>query len=759
MAFQLDLRTLRDKRTYPLGEDFRGIAPSGDELSLTNYYFEKNGAPYFGVSGEFHFSRVPEDQWEDELIKMKLGGVGVVASYLFWIHHEEEEGKFRFDGRRDLRRFVELCAKHGLYVILRAGPFAHGEVRNGGLPDWLYGKPFEARSLDEGFLVCVKRFYAQIGQQVRGLFFRDGGPIIGVQLDNEYMHSSSPWEITSGASDEWIPAGRDGDAYLLRLKELAAECGLLPPFYTCTAWGGASSPEPLVALWGGYAFRPWVLRTNHGDHPPTEEYVYQDYHNNAVTCTDDFQPAYPPETRPYACCEIGGGMMCNYYYRFRFPYRSVDAMANIKLGSGCNFLGYYMFHGGSNPTGARAPFLNEIQVPKITYDYQAPLGEFGQARESYRRLKSIHYFLNRFGGDLCPMQTVLPEGASRIAPTDTDTLRYAVRTDGRRGFLFLNNYQDHFDLPDRRGDQVTLQLDGEALTWDVDLAGGENTILPFHLDMDGVDLIQASVQPVTRIEAGGEITYVFLAAGGMRGRFVFEPGVQINGGNEHVYTCGEHLSAERFTVEKSGVKLRVLVLSRELSDDMFLLGDGRLLFTGGVPLEGGSGGLRLESTAASNLVHVYPADGLEGLSHARRVRSGLAEYLGAYLVETAPRQTEVHAEQVGTGLYTVRIPDTALDGVKDTLLQIEYSGNIGTAFLNGQMIHDNFANGAVWEIGLRQFAEKLKREPVTLRITPLQEGSTVTVESAATGRSETGKAIPAELKSVRLQPVYQIPLD
>ena len=92
-------------------------------------------------------------------------------------------------------------------------------------------------------------------------------------------------------------------------------------------------------------------------------------------------------------------------------------------------------------------YMNECESPKISYDYQAALGEFGQVRESYQRLKAIHFFVREFGDRLCRLATVLPEGASSIVPKDTKSLRYAVRTDGKRGFLFLNNYQDHIVVP------------------------------------------------------------------------------------------------------------------------------------------------------------------------------------------------------------------------------------------------------------------------------------------------------------------------
>lgn len=751
MRYEMDLRNLKRKNIYPLGENFHGVSKSGEEFSFTNYYMMKNGKPFFGVSGEFHYSRMSDTRWEDEIIKMKMCGINVVATYVFWIHHEEEEGVFRFDGCRNVRKFVELCGKHGLYVILRIGPFDHGEVRNGGMPDWMYGKPFEPRSLSDGFVAYTKRLYTKISEQVQGLFYKDDGPIIGVQIDNEYMHSAAPWEITTGISDEWLSTGTEGNAYMLRMKALAAECGLIPAFYTCTGWGGAATPDSMVPLWGGYAFRPWLFYSYKGEHPATEEYVYQDYHNNDVVCTSDFRPAYKPESRPYSCCEMGGGMTCSYYYRFQYPYKSVDAMANIKIASGCNFLGYYMFQGGSNPLGINGLYLNEGQVPKISYDYQAALGEFGQVRESYRRLKSIHYFAQAFGDKICALQTVLPEGASQIAPKDGKTLRYALRTDGKRGFLFINNYQDHFDLPDRRNEEIRLHLDGENLTWNISIAGEENAILPFHFDMDGIDLVQANAQAVTKVAD----TYVFLVPDGMDGKFVFEDAVKVNGLDESIYICGKNLRAERFSIEKGSVHLNVLAISREMANNMFLLSGDRLAFTDAVVLEDANG-IRLESTEAVNTIHVYPANGFDSMKTIKRADAQTNTFMGSYVIETAVRQTDVAVKQVGPTRYALHIPETVMDGVKDARLQLSYIGDIGNAFINGRMINDNFANGAVWEIGLKDFAEQLKNDCITVYIVPLKEGVNVNVESAMAARSEEVKRFVAELKSVKIQPVYEM---
>ena len=135
--------------------------------------------------GEFQYSRYPASEWEQEILKMKAGGVTIVSTYVFWIHHEEIEGHFDWSGQRDLRRFVELAGKHGMLVWVRVGPWDHGEVRNGGLPDWLLQK-CATRENDPAYLKYVARFYGEIGRQLKGLFWKDGGPIAGVQIENEY---------------------------------------------------------------------------------------------------------------------------------------------------------------------------------------------------------------------------------------------------------------------------------------------------------------------------------------------------------------------------------------------------------------------------------------------------------------------------------------------------------------------------------------------------------------------------------------------
>ena len=105
-----------------------------DRITVTDRMLLKDGKPWLPVMGEIHYSRIPREKWAETLQKMKEGGIEIAASYVFWIHHEEEKGKFDFTGNRDIRAFIELCHETGLEFCLRIGPWAHGECRNGGFP-------------------------------------------------------------------------------------------------------------------------------------------------------------------------------------------------------------------------------------------------------------------------------------------------------------------------------------------------------------------------------------------------------------------------------------------------------------------------------------------------------------------------------------------------------------------------------------------------------------------------------------------------
>ncbi|MFN3925692.1 MAG: beta-galactosidase, partial [Pseudarthrobacter sp.] len=204
---------------------------------LTSQYMEHDGVPAVPVSGELHYSRLPRSRWEERLRLMKAGGITVVACYVFWIHHQPAEGEARFDGNLDVAAFVRLCADVGLDVVLRLGPWCHGEVRNGGFPDWVQVAPVAHRTNDPAYLAMVERWVNRIGRELDGLTGPDSNGI-GIQLENELY---------------------DQPRHITELKKLARAAGLSAPIWTATAWGAADIPEDdVMPVFGGYGDGFWV---------------------------------------------------------------------------------------------------------------------------------------------------------------------------------------------------------------------------------------------------------------------------------------------------------------------------------------------------------------------------------------------------------------------------------------------------------------------------------------------------------------------
>ena len=505
-----------------------GRSPDGHALAVNNRYLLLDGKPWFPVMGEFQYTRYAAEHWEPELLKMKAGGVGIVSTYVFWIHHEEIEGQFDWSGRRDLRRFVELAGKHGLYVWVRVGPWDHGEVRNGGLPDWLLRNP-KIRQNDAAYLQSVQRFYGEIGRQLKGLFWKDGGPIVGVQIENEY-HSRG--------------AGM-GEEHILTLRKMARDAGMDAPFYTITGWDDAAIPSrDVIPVFGGYPDGFWYRELT--PLPPSPDYFF-----SAIRCDENVGAdlcARRPDIDariaryPFFTAEMGGGMELAYHRRPLMSADDIAALDVVKLGSGVTLYGYYMFHGGTNPDGKKTT-LQESQatgypqdLPVKSYDFQAPLGEFGQMHASFRDLKTIHLFLRDFGTSLAPMAAYFPQRMP-TKKQDRETPRVAVRSDSRSGFLFLNNYQKDHPLPPQKGVQVELKLASGTVSIPrepVDIPAGAYTFWPVNLPVGGTVLEHATAQPLCRLEDPD--TYLFFAAPGIAPEFVFHTpdGVSVEAPQAHV---------------------------------------------------------------------------------------------------------------------------------------------------------------------------------------------------------------------------------
>ena len=732
-----------------------GRSPTGVALGVNSYHVTLNDRPFIVVSGEFQPTRYPSAGWEEELRKIKAGGINTIAFYLFWIHHEEVEGHFEWSGDRDIRRFVELIAKCGLFAIVRVGPFVHGECRNGGLPDWLYGQSWEVRSNHPSYLAKVERYYNQLGTQLRGLFFGDGGPIVGIQLENEYESCGAPWDTADRSQPmEYLPAGQDGVSHIQNLRHLADQAGLRAPLLTLTGWDSPILENESLPVQGGYAYPSWVPNPE-----PSELYLFRDFQARP---TINQRARYNPVEYPAATAELQGGMQVRANSRPVVPPRSTEALALVRLAGGANFLGYYVYHGGSNPR-LKLGFPNETLHPQISYDYQAPIGEYGEVRDACRYLKIIHAFIAAFGGALAPMNVVLPEGAPDLRPTDTSQLRWCVRVKDGRGFVFLNNFQDHLELPARENFRLELQLPGETITIParglLTLPANVCCLLPFNFSLDGTVLRQATVQPLTVVSTAAEQHYIFFAPEGLPAQYSLVAGTlsDLAGDTGVVEEVSDNLIFEvepgidrSFTFRAAGGAIvRVTTLTRWQAEHAWQGNglSGKCLVVSSADVTFFEGGCCLTSTGhAQAEAWIYPAL----TATARLAKSELSADIvnGWSHLQVAQPETNatLNVQDCGQGKWLLTFPANLLTRNPDAFLTIDYLGDTGAAFINGQLVADHYNSGTPWMLGLKRFWPAIAHTGLVLKLRPLRKGA---LQNISTGMAARFAFAGAELLQAR----------
>ena len=149
--------------------------------------FLLNGQPFVVKAAEVHYPRIPKQYWDHRLKMCKALGMNTVCIYIFWNIHEQKEGQFDWSGNNDVAEFCRLAQKNGMYVIVRPGPYVCAEWEMGGLPWWLLKKKdIKLRERDPYFMERVKIFETEVGKQLAPLTIQNGGPIIMVQVENEY---------------------------------------------------------------------------------------------------------------------------------------------------------------------------------------------------------------------------------------------------------------------------------------------------------------------------------------------------------------------------------------------------------------------------------------------------------------------------------------------------------------------------------------------------------------------------------------------
>lgn len=624
-----------------------GKNPKGEEINVTSRYFTRNGKPWIGVMGEFHFSRYSRENWHRELAKMKAGGITIVSTYLFWIYHEEIEGKMDFGGDNDIRAFIEECKDVGLDVVIRIGPWAHGECRNGGFPDWLLKKDYKLRDNNEEYLAVVKKWYQSIYNEVKGLFYKDGGNIIAVQIENEFV---------------------DNAEHLAKLKEIAVECGFIAPIYTVTGWNSASGAkipvDEVMPVFGGYCEAPWENHMNRLS--PSPHYFFNRMRNDSAIGTDLIAKTQsdgwqlPYERYPFATCELGGGIEVTHHRRPIIKPMDIYAVSLVKLGDGNNLVGYYMYHGGTNKIGELSTF-NETKAtgypndyPILSYDFQAPLSEYGEVREQYGLLNMLHMFVNDFGEEFAPMIAV--DSANSVAVDDTNSLRYGMRTNGKSGFVFVNHYQRLTELADIENAVISAE---NVEFPPIDVKGEVSFFMPFNMKMGDSVLEYATAQPLCKC---GE-TYFFAEIPNIKAEYKFSKG-----------------SANIVTVPFENAKYM-----RKLNGTVYIGGGCNLYEENG----------QIHSVEDGEYIcQKWNGSEFETVKIGQSAKQSNVEITG---VENAPFEPKYKEELCIGGERELTWKKINVDGGYG-FAEIDYVGDVAQIYADGELVADDYYYGKTWRV-------------------------------------------------------------
>lgn len=650
--FQNYVRSARIRGHMKMG----GTDSRGNQIEVTSQYLTKAGKPWIGVMGEYHFSRDSRENWLRELYKMKAGGICAVSTYVFWICHEEEEGVFDFSGNNDIRTFFHCAQEAGLEICLRLGPWVNGECRNGGFPDWLMQKDCQRRSNDPVYLRFVERYWKRLYEEVKDI------PLLMIQLENELV---------------------DSPEHMAQLKKLALSVGYRAPVYTATGWngsGGAKLPlDEVLPVFGGYPEAPWERHRE--KLPPSTHFFFNRMRNDADIGADLMvRPSpdgwqLPYERYPFATCELGGGVQIGHHRRPIIRPMDIYALSLVELGCGNNWIGYYMYHGGTNATG-RHSTLNADYCPVRNYDFQAPVSQYGEIREHYRLLNLLNLFAADFGSVLAPMEMV--EARHTVARDDTESLRCCMRTDGEGGFIFVNHYQRLDQLKDL---QNVVFHTGSVVFPPIDVRGEICFFMPFNLKMGQSFLEYATAQPLCTVGN----TFFFVAIPGIKPVFKFrgEPPRTVSPGLEPVSVeAGAAIVTltweQALGTRKLGGKL---VIGED--EDLYETGDGILAASGHPAFP----------------YHIWQGDKFVLRSHkaqenafapaARLTREPCAqpfelpEAYAQYLRMGHPRKVTWQRLQVGCPYGFVEIGDVF---------------DVGQLYVDGQLAADQFYYGLPWRL-------------------------------------------------------------
>lgn len=326
-------------------------AQTKHNFALSKSDFLLDGKPFQIIGGEMHPARIPKEYWRHRIQMAKAMGCNTIAAYIFWNYHEEEEGKFDFTTEnRNIAGFIKICQQEGMWVLLRPGPYVCAEWDFGGLPPYLLRYPdIKIRCMDPRYMVAAQRYISALAKEVTSLQCTNGGPILMVQIENEYGSY-----------------GNDKN-YLEALRQAWLKNGINVPFYT------ADGPTAYM-LEAGHIKGTAIGLDSGGSDADFEQ----------AKKSDPDVPAFSSETYP--------GWLTHWGEKWQRPdtnglKKEVEYLLKNKRS-----VNFYVIHGGTNfgfTAGANAFSPTQYQPDITSYDYDAPINEQGGATAKFFMLRNL----------------------------------------------------------------------------------------------------------------------------------------------------------------------------------------------------------------------------------------------------------------------------------------------------------------------------------------------------------------------------------
>ena len=427
-------------------------------------------------------------------------------------------------------------------------------------------------------------------------------------------------------------------------------------------------------------------------------------------------------------CELGGGIQVTRHRRPVIGKDDIGAMAMVKLATGINMFGYFMYHGGTNPV-VNGTFMQESvetgypnDYPRLSYDFQAPIGEFGNLNPSYDELKLYGLFLNDFGADIAPMNTYLPDGKMH-APWDAEHLRVAIRRNEKSGFIFVNNYVRREKMKRHKNVRLKVELDGETILFpEREVKNGDYFFYPFNMQLSSSVLKWIEATPLCKLLGEKKTQYVFYSE-------KKNPAYEIDGN----FKDGEIICISR------GDALKSYKFSYN-GKEYLAVTDGAFYFDGQNYTLVGEGNFVLKT---------YPALPKTPKGFKRAFKSGI---FTVYKKSVKKEIYDVRLEEIPYGeggTYKITLPE--LKGAEDYFLRMDFAGDYVALYNGGKLVADDYYKNGVWRVSLKQLG---KPKELYLKMTPLCKSDKIYLEKRP--RYEYGKA--CKLYGAEITEIYKTSL-